>query len=120
MFYTARGSVYFVDAQGVAHGVDVTTRDKVEVKRTTLSVGYSVHEEAVALPAGAVPCTVERAAARFGVTEDEPLLFDGGGAGPAYEAMTRAELFALCDERGVEVGRKATKAELCAALSEAR
>lgn len=78
--YHHDGRVYAVDADGNAHGADLTAKDRVTVLRELESVTVTVHDAVVELPEGAEPSTVDELTRKYALSEENPVLFGGGPA----------------------------------------
>lgn len=73
--YIAEGNVYFVDADGTAHGADVTAKDKVVEVRSLESVTVAPKAAKVTLPDGAIPVTEDEMVRILNLSEENPCRF---------------------------------------------
>ena len=76
--YIAGGSVYMVDADGTAHGCDVTATDRVVELREVEGVTISPKAAKCELPEGAVPVTEDEMVRVLNLSESNPCRFKGG------------------------------------------
>ena len=124
MFYYKDDGAYFQDDAGKVYGLNVTAKDKVTEVRELESVSYSLGSETT-LPAGACASTLDEIVTRFGVSEKHPLAAKAvkpqetqstDDSTPVAESslqdMSRDELVALADEKGVAIKAKDTKSAI--------
>lgn len=129
MFYTDASGAYMVDSVGTCNAIGLTAKDKVVERREIESLAV-VKGKACDLPPGAVPASLDEIAAKFNVSEANPLAapqepeeeeddaVEAALAGPVDpDAHTKAELEGMASELGVELPAKATKAEIAALIN---
>ena len=80
--FESEGNVYTVLPDGTCRPVDVKATDEVQEVRRLASVTVVARNEAVELPAGARPVTVEEVVAKFNVSERHPLRYRKPKAAP--------------------------------------